>query len=48
LGGAIYALTGAIIGEQNGDASDAAADRQLLAVCLEAIGLRPGRKTSAR
>jgi hypothetical protein len=48
LAGAIYALTGAIIGEQNGDGSDAAADRRLLAVCLEAIGLGYSRKTSTR
>ncbi len=48
LGGAIYALTGAVIGEQNGDADDAAADRQLLAVCLQTIGLARSRKTSAR
>lgn len=48
LGGAIYALTGAVIGEQSGDASDAAADRQLLADCLEAIGLGHSRKTFAR
>jgi len=39
LAGAIYALTGAVIAEQNAGSDDAAADRRLLGVCLEAIGL---------
>jgi aminoglycoside phosphotransferase (APT) family kinase protein len=45
LAGAIYALTAAVIGEQHGDVSDAAADRQRLDVCLDAIGL--GRRPLA-
>jgi aminoglycoside phosphotransferase (APT) family kinase protein len=48
LGGAIYALTGAVIGEQTGNAHDAAADRKLLGVCLGAIGLGHSRRMSAR
>jgi hypothetical protein len=48
LGGAIYALTGAVIGEQTGNAHDAAADRKLVGVCLGAIGLGHSRKMSAR
>jgi len=48
LAGAIYALTSAVITEQNGHAGEAAADRQLLATCVEAIGLGHGRKTRTR
>jgi aminoglycoside phosphotransferase (APT) family kinase protein len=39
LAGAIYALTGAVITEHDGDVDDAAADRRLLDVCLDALGL---------
>jgi hypothetical protein len=48
LAGAIYALTAAVISEQNGDAGDAVADRQRLDVCLEAIGQRRGPQARAR
>ncbi|MGH6961884.1 MAG: phosphotransferase family protein [Dongiaceae bacterium] len=48
LAGAIYALTGAVITEQNGGSDDPAADRRLLGVCLEAIGLGRSRKKPAR
>ena len=48
LAGAIYALTSAVITERNGQPGDAAGDRQLLEICLEAIGLARGRKTAAR
>ena len=39
LAGAIYALTGAVITEHGGNVDDAAADRRLLGVCLDALGL---------
>jgi hypothetical protein len=48
LGGAIYALTAAVIGEQAGDAGDAAASRHLLAACLDAIGLGRGPRARVR
>ena len=39
LAGAIYALTSAVILEQNGEAAAAGADRRRLGTCAEAIGL---------
>ena len=39
LAGAIYALTSAVITEQNGHVGDAATDRQLLAACLDVLGI---------
>jgi aminoglycoside phosphotransferase (APT) family kinase protein len=39
LAGAIYALTSAVILEQNGEAGVAGGDRCLLGTCVEAIGL---------
>jgi aminoglycoside phosphotransferase (APT) family kinase protein len=48
LAGAIYALTSAVISEQNGQAGDAAAERRLLDICLKAIELGRGQKTRAR
>jgi aminoglycoside phosphotransferase (APT) family kinase protein len=39
LAGAIYALTSAVILEQNGEAGAARGDRRLLGTCVEAIGL---------
>jgi aminoglycoside phosphotransferase (APT) family kinase protein len=39
LAGALYALTGAVISERNGDPGDAAASRRLLTACLQAIDL---------
>jgi len=41
LAGAIYALTSAVILEQNGEAGAAGGDRRLLETCVEAIGLAP-------
>jgi aminoglycoside phosphotransferase len=48
LAGAIYALTSAVITERNGQPGDAAGDRRLLEICLEAIGLARSRETAAR
>jgi len=39
LAGAIYALTSAVILEQNGEAGAAGRERRLLGTCVEAIGL---------
>jgi hypothetical protein len=48
LAGAIYALTSAVITEQNGQAGDAPTDRQLLEICLGALGLDCSRAAAAR
>lgn len=48
LAGAIYALTSIVILEQNDQADEAAPDRRLLEVCLEAIGLGRRRTAPAR
>ena len=39
LAGAIYALTSAVILEQNGEAGAARGDRRILGTCVEALGL---------
>jgi aminoglycoside phosphotransferase (APT) family kinase protein len=48
LAGAIYALTSAVITERNCNGNGAAADRERLGVCLEAIGLALDRKAHVR